>query len=1176
MAVRFIKKRDGSLATFDSYKITNAVSKAARSVRLQDYEKVASDISAEVIKTLNSRYNGNYPTISEIDRIIIEKSGEMGYELISSSYKSYNEERDEVRKTLSIMKKTENADTTDTALLIESDSKYTQSVWDRSKVIVQLQREASLSYELAVNISKKVENLIVGLYKNGIRRLNTGNIRGLVDIVLTQEGLESERKKQGAIMIPKKDLEKALLGQSRENSNVSTNNPEAVNLFIAEQGLKQYGLDDVFSQEVKEAHLDGRIHLHDLGYIDRVYCSSHSLEYIKKYGLNKVLSNLESKSNSPNSAAVLNQHVQTFLASMQANYAGALGFGFLNILYAPLLNRPVEVITGEVDGKEWRLEKKSLEELIEQGSLCISENKDKEEIGRRIKKKEIMIKKGYANEISDVIGAIRELKGAGKEIKLIIEKGGNGIRFEMYSPSQIYEDNPRGLIAEGLFRQKYLEQKILEAEEFIKNRKKYENFKRLEKICDELKEDRDDILCGELINEEIIESLASLEKDKENLMSAPYFKEKSRKKVLRELSYKEFKQIAQNLIFASSQNAFSRGGQTLFIDFNVHTGIPAYLKEVPAIGPGGSYMIQMPDGTIEMKEEVPRYANKEDNNDPSNGDADSSGLEGKILTYGDFEKTSQKFARALLDVWREGDKDGRPFHFPKCDLHIDTNSFGDSEQEKIVDYASQIASENGSVYFMFDRGDGAVLAQCCRLKEKITDTSMLKYPERLRFCGFQNVTINLAQAAYRGKTLEKTLEEIEKSMELALEAHLQKKKFIKGFLDTEGSPLRSLGRKSDDGNPYLDLEKATYIVGNIGLNEAVQFLTGEQMHESEGAYKTGLSIISRMYKKIQKFKEKTGLKFTIEETPAESTTRRLAKVDLSRFEEAKKVVKGTDKNPYYTNSIHFSPDAPVSIIDRIVGQSKFHDMIESGAIIHAYVGEKRPDKHSIKQLVKKTLDDTRCSQLVFSPTYTECDICGKIMAGEKELCENDDCSNHSRETLNPETLAPVTRVVGYYSRVNHWNGSQRQIFDDRKKAEGNYAGEEGKDMSWLYHPNGHERIKIMQFGKEGCLTCENLKSNVKKKVEELGLEGKVDFEVHYLNKLEEEGLVKAAMYGVPLDTVPTLVIAKKGEFWKKTTRYAPKTRRTCGDASCNLNLTPQRSDLIRPDEIKENLERMLR
>ena len=124
--------------------------------------------------------------------------------------------------------------------------------------------------------------------------------------------------------------------KSVENSNVVNNNPEAVNLGIAELVLKQWALDTIFSPEVKRAHDTGAIHLHDLGYPHRVYCSSHSVEYVKKYGL-KGLLNLNTESSPAKSASVLTGHLNTFLASMQANYAGALGIAYINIFYAPLL-----------------------------------------------------------------------------------------------------------------------------------------------------------------------------------------------------------------------------------------------------------------------------------------------------------------------------------------------------------------------------------------------------------------------------------------------------------------------------------------------------------------------------------------------------------------------------------------------------------------------------------------------------------------------------------------------------------------------------------------------------------------------------------------------------------------------------------------------------------------------
>ena len=47
------------------------------------------------------------------------------------------------------------------------------------------------------------------------------------------------------------------------------------------------------------------------------------------------------------------------------------------------------------------------------------------------------------------------------------------------------------------------------------------------------------------------------------------------------------------LIFSCSQSAFSRGGQTLFLDFNVHTGVPSYMRDTEAIGPSGKHLADL-------------------------------------------------------------------------------------------------------------------------------------------------------------------------------------------------------------------------------------------------------------------------------------------------------------------------------------------------------------------------------------------------------------------------------------------------------------------------------------------------------------------------------------------------------------------------------------------------------
>ena len=146
------------------------------------------------------------------------------------------------------------------------------------------------------------------------------------------------------------------------------------------------------------------------------------------------------------------------------------------------------------------------------------------------------------------------------------------------------------------------------------------------------------------------------------------------------------------------------------------------------------------------------------------------------------------------------------------------------------------------------------------------------------------------------------------------------------------------------------------------------------------------------------------------------------------YPEALAVVRGSaeEDSYYYTNSIHLRADAPTDMLTRIIKQAKFHTMIESGAIIHAFVGEERPPMESIRNLVRKTFERTRAAQLAISPEFTICDDCHRMAPGLREECDG----------CHGENVHGITRIVGYFSRVNNWNRSKLGELRDRHK--GNY------------------------------------------------------------------------------------------------------------------------------------------
>jgi len=172
-------------------------------------------------------------------------------------------------------------ETTDMALFVRT-SDEDMSFWNRQRIVDALVREADVDPATAEEISKEVQNQIIA---SKISLITAPLIRELVNAQLIARGLEKARKMHTRLGVPLYDVDQFILHPNKENANVP-HGPEATNLTLAENIKKEYALLTVFSQSIGDAHMRGDIHLHDLGFVDRPYCSGQSLEYIKKFGLN--------------------------------------------------------------------------------------------------------------------------------------------------------------------------------------------------------------------------------------------------------------------------------------------------------------------------------------------------------------------------------------------------------------------------------------------------------------------------------------------------------------------------------------------------------------------------------------------------------------------------------------------------------------------------------------------------------------------------------------------------------------------------------------------------------------------------------------------------------------------------------------------------------------------------
>lgn len=469
--------------------------------------------------------------------------------------------------------------------------------------------------------------------------------------------------------------------------------------------------------------------------------------------------------------------------------------------------------------------------------------------------------------------------------------------------------------------------------------------------------------------------------DAVNIFFAPF---------LEGMSDSEVKQIAQMMIYEYSQQAVARGGQAIFSDINLYWEIPKHFEDVRAIGRGGKYT-------------------------------------GK--TYSDYIKESQRFAMALFDVYREGDGSGRPFFFPKPLVHMTEKFFKTDGHEEFLRHIAEVSSEMGNTYYVFDRGETAKISECCRLSFKLekSDLEDAKEPWKMRYSALQNITINLPRLAYRAKGNDEMLFKLlNGALELVAEAHVEKKKFITELLQNgfEG-PLSMLSMKRD-GESYLRMWRASYLVGILGLNEMIQAHLGTELHESEEALKFGLKVIATMKLKCDELSKKYRMNFVLEQTPAESTAYRFAKLDMEHFRDcAERVVKGNTGGGeiYYTNSTYFNISHTMNPIDKVEREGLFHPLIDAGALSHVWLGESKPSPESIANFVVKTFRNTQNAQIAFSPEFTSCNSCGKTARGLTEKCSY--CGS--------ENVDGITRITGYFSKISGWNKGKTGELKDRHR-----------------------------------------------------------------------------------------------------------------------------------------------
>jgi len=390
------------------------------------------------------------------------------------------------------------------------------------------------------------------------------------------------------------------------------------------------------------------------------------------------------------------------------------------------------------------------------------------------------------------------------------------------------------------------------------------------------------------------------------------------------------------------------------------------------------------------------------------------------FTYGDCKVEMDMVNKAFIETMIEGDSQGRGFQYPIPTYSITSDfDWSDTENNRLLfEMTAKYGTPYFSNYINSDMDPSDVRSMCCRLRLDLREL-------RKKSGGFFGsgestgsigvVTINMPRIAYESRTEEEFIKKLNRMMDISARSLHTKRLVINKLLEEGLYPYTKRYLGSFD-NHFSTL-------GLIGMNEAALNASWvRQDMTQEAAQEFTKRTLNHMRERLADYQEMYGELYNLEATPAESTTYRLAKHDVSRYPD---IITAAEANgtPYYTNSSHLPVGYTEDVFEALDVQDELQTLYTSGTVFHTFLGEKLPDWKSAAALVRKIAENYKLPYYTMSPIYSICKDHG-YLAGEHDVCEH--CGKETEV---------YSRITGYYRPVQNWNDGKAQEFKERRNYE---------------------------------------------------------------------------------------------------------------------------------------------
>lgn len=202
-------------------------------------------------------------------------------------------------------------------------------------------------------------------------------------------------------------------------------------------------------------------------------------------------------------------------------------------------------------------------------------------------------------------------------------------------------------------------------------------------------------------------------------------------------------------------------------------------------------------------------------------------------------------------------------------------------------------------------------------------------------------------------------------------------------------------------------------IGYIGLHEVTLALLGTEPYYSKEALELQKKILKHLHETAIKFKNETGVGYSIYSSPSESLTDRFCRIDKATFGE----IKGITDKGFYINSYHVNTETPMTPFEKIDIESQLQPYAQGGHVMFVEMQNAKDNPEAYESFIRYA-HDKKLMYFAVNSAWDYCKTCH--WTGEVKIDEDIDyryCCPKCGED-DPNNIIITRRLCGYISSFN--------------------------------------------------------------------------------------------------------------------------------------------------------------